>query len=170
MALQKLPYCKSITKKLFMITSEKNSMKNQIRKIQFMIMVALLPLFASAQFDNNNLVLVQKWKMKKPENGSRQERDSLLEIYNKNVIFKNPKIIMHKEFAHFITGDSKDYIIIEEFKDYAEMDAANKLMDELEKQAWPDKKKRDEFFALIDKYFENWHGDELYSINPKLSK
>jgi hypothetical protein len=43
-------------------------------------------------------------------------------------------------------------------------------MDELEKQAWPDKKKRDEFFALIDKYFENWHGDELYRINPKLSK
>lgn len=123
-----------------------------------------------AQTDNSNFVHVTRLKTLWPEGGSAKERDSLVAIYNDNVIKKNTYILSHREYQHFFTSDSKDYMIIEEYKDFAAWEAGNKMMEELEKAAWPDETKRKAFMALLDKYFERWHGDALFRTNPKLNK
>jgi len=125
---------------------------------------------AFAQMPETNLVHITKLKLKHPENGNPAERDSLISIYVKNVIMKNPHILSHREYAHFFTDDNRDYLIIEEFKDFDSWMKANDMMEELEKAAWPDEKKRKEFLDSMNRYFEDWHGDMLMRYNSKCSK
>lgn len=124
----------------------------------------------SAQQSETNLVHITKLKSLRVENGSPRERDSLIAIYNENVIKKNKYILSHREYSHFFTGDSQDYLIVEEFKDFDSWKLSNEMMEELEKAAWPDEEKREAFMNAMNKYFENWHGDMLMNYNPKLSK
>jgi hypothetical protein len=125
---------------------------------------------AVAQTDNTNFVHFTKLRILWPEDGSMKERDSLIAIYNDNVIKKNALILSHREYTHYFTGDSKDYMIIQEYKDFAAWEASNKMTEDLEKAAFPDEAKRKAFFAMLDKYFEKWHGDALYRTNPKVNK
>lgn len=139
-----------------------------------MLLMAFVYLFAPgitfAQDPTTTVVNVQKLKTKWPDNGSASTRDSLIAIYNANVVNKNEHILSHREYGHFFTGDNHDYLVIEEYKDLAGMEAAFLRTTELENQAWPDKMKREAFFDSLEAYFENWHGDALYRLNPKLSK
>lgn len=148
--------------------------QHKMKKLLTIIAVSAICLAANtgamAQPENTNFVHVSKLKILWPEGGSAKERDSLIAIYNDNVIKKNTYILSHREYTHFFTADSKDYMVIEEFKNFAAWEASNKMFEELEKAAWPDEKKRKEFFAMMDKYFEKWHGDALYTTNPKLNK
>ena len=59
---------------------------------------------------------------------------------------------------------------MEEYKDMASMEKAAIRYEELEKLAWPDEAQRKAFLAGMNAYFEMWHGDAIYSTNPKLSK
>lgn len=118
----------------------------------------------------STLVNVTTLKTKWPEKGSASARDSLIAIYNDNVVKKNDKILSHREYAHYFTGSSQDYLIIQEYKDMASMEDAFEISTELEKKAWPDATQRKEFMDAMGSYFENWHGDGLYHSNPKLSK
>ena len=140
------------------------------------MMIAALCCFMAAQTsaqpgtENYKTINVQMMKTKHVENGSIKQRDSLVAIYNNNVVKKNDKILSHREFSHWFTANNKDYMVIEEYKDLASMEEAFKLSDELEKKAWPDEKKRKEFMDAMNAYFEDWHGDNLYRMNPDLSK
>ena len=125
---------------------------------------------ASGQNNSQTVVNVQYLKLKFTENGSPEERDSLVAIYNDNVVKKNEHILSHREYYHFFTGDNQDYMVIEEYKDLAGMEASFLRTTELEKMAWPDEKKRKEFFKNLDVYFERWHGDALYHTNHRLDK
>jgi len=144
------------------------------RSILYLMMVATIllsaPIGALAQAPTSNVVNMQYLKTKSPENGTPSARDSLIAIYNDNVVKKNDKIISHREYAHFFTANSKDYLIIEEYKDLASMEEAFTMSTELEKKAWPDATQRKAFFDAMEAYFEEWHGDALYHMNPKLSK
>jgi hypothetical protein len=91
------------------------------------------------------------------------QRDSLVAIYNANVTNKNDKILSHREYDHYFTASSSDYMIVEEYKDMAGMEEAFKMNDELEKKAWPDERKRKAFMDTMGAYFETWHGDDLIS-------
>jgi hypothetical protein len=123
-----------------------------------------------AQDNPTNLVHITKLKLLRPDDGSMQERDSLIAIYNKNVIQKNEYILSHREYAHFFTDNSSDYMIVEEFKDFDSWQKSVDRNEELENAAWPDEAKRKAFMDAMNRYFENWHGDMLMSINPALSK
>ncbi|HUR31064.1 MAG TPA: hypothetical protein VMZ69_06500 [Saprospiraceae bacterium] len=125
---------------------------------------------ALAQNPALTVVNVQQIKLKWPENGTAAERDSLVTIYNQNVVNKNEHVLSHREYTHFFTGSNLDYLVIEEYKDMAGMEASFLRTTELENKAWPDEKKRKEFLKAMNAYFENWHGDALYHLNPKLSK
>lgn len=128
------------------------------------------PTISWAQAPAPNLVNVTTLKTKWPEKGSLSARDSLVAIYNANVVAKNEKVLSHREYAHYFTSSSSDYMIVEEYKDMASMEEAFKISDELEKKAWPDAAQRKAFMDAMGAYFENWHGDALYHINAKLSK
>jgi hypothetical protein len=123
-----------------------------------------------AQGENLNLVHITKLKAIMPEDGSFGERDSLIAIYNKNVINKNDLILSHFEYGHFFTSDSQDYLVVEEFKSFSSWEEAVKKNSELEEAAWPDEDKRNAFMDSMDKYFKDWHGDMLMRVNPELSK
>ena len=120
--------------------------------------------------ENNTLVNVQSMKTKWPEKGTVKERDSLVAIYNTNVVKKNEFVLSHRELAHWFTPDNTDYLVIEEYKNYEAMEKAFDQYSELEKKAWPDEKVRKAFMDKMGAYFENWHGDALYRCNPLLSK
>jgi len=140
----------------------------------FFMVIAVFTLLSietlSAQNLSGNVVNVQQLRSKMPENGSPAQRDSLVLIYNQNVVNKNEHILSHREYAHFFTGSNHDYLVIEEYKDLAGMEASFVRSTELEKMAWPDEMKRKAFMDAMGRYFEDWHGDGLYHINAKLSK
>ena len=145
-------------------------MKNFIMYMMMAVIIILSTstgLFAQA---TTNLVNVTSLKTKWPEKGTASARDSLIAIYNDNVVKKNDKILSHREYAHYYTGNSQDYLIVEEYKDMASMEEAATISNDLEKKAWPDAMKRKEFMDAMGAYFENWHGDGLYHSNPKLNK
>ena len=125
---------------------------------------------ALAQADNLLFVHITKLKAVIPEDGTFSERDSLIAIYNNNVIKKNDLILSHREYSHFFTDNNQDYLVIEEFKDFSSWEQAMEKNGELEEAAWPDEAKRKAFFDLLDKYFKDWHGDMLMRSNPDLSK
>jgi len=125
---------------------------------------------AQTMYDNLNFVTFTKLKMIWPENGSMKERDSLIAIYTEKVIKKNTYILSHKEYSHFFTTDNTDYLIVEEYKNYAAWEASNKMSEELEAKAFGDKDKAKAFMDAMNKYFQNWHGDALYHTNPLVNK
>jgi len=144
------------------------------RTIVYLVFAATIIVFASsglcAQAMDGHVVNIQSLKTKWPEKGSVGARDSLIAIYNDNVVKKNDNILSHREYSHYFTGSSQDYLVVEEYNDLAGMEAAFKMSDDLEKKAWPDAAKRKAFFDAMGAYFENWHGDALYHMNSKLSK
>lgn len=141
--------------------------------VMLLTMIALLfiaPDVLLAQRPMDHVVNVTTLKTIWPEKGSLSERDSLVGIYNALVINKNEFILSHREYRHYYTSSSSDYMIVEEYADLAAMEKAGARIGELEKLAWPDEAQRTAFMDKMNSYFENWHGDAIYSLNPKLSK
>ena len=138
------------------------------------IMVTVIMICSSpeiwAQAPTGNVAGFTYLKMKPVQGGTTAKRDSLIAIYNANVVNKNEYILSHREYRHFYTASNTDYVIVEEFKDMASMEKANAMTTELEEKAWPDKMKREAFMDAMNAYFENWHGDAIFSTNTKLSK
>jgi hypothetical protein len=104
-----------------------------------------------------------------PEGGSVAERDSLLTFVFENVDKKNDKTISERQLVHYYTSDSQEYIILSEYKNWGDIDAANKMDDELMKKAIPDDKKRAEFNRKLGRYFPT-HSDRILTERPKFRK
>jgi len=145
-------------------------MKKVFLAMAIVMAMLLTSQVVQAQAPTGNIANVTQLKQKWPEKGSRTTRDSLIAIYNDMVIRKNEYILSHREYSHFYTPSNQDYFIVEEYKDMAAMEKANDMNTELEKKGWPDEAKRKAFMEAMGAYFENWHGDAIYSTNPKLSK
>ena len=134
------------------------------------VLVLCTQIEMKAQTDIGNVVAISYLKMRTVENGSGAKRDSLIAIYNANVTNKNEYVLSHREYRHYYTANSTDYMVIEEYKDLASMEKAGDRTSELEEKAWPDKTKHKEFMDTLNAYFENWHGDGIFTTNTKLSK
>jgi hypothetical protein len=145
-------------------------MKNTLIRAVLCLTIVGFYSTAVAQTENLNLVHITKLKTQMPEDGSFAERDSLIAIYNANVVNKNDLILSHREYGHFFTADSQDYLVIEEYKDFSAWEEAVKKTEELIEAAWPDEGKRKAFMDSMDKYFKDWHGDMLMRTNSDLSK
>ena len=156
---------------LFANILKKTFMKKLLTSLLFVsVLIICTQDEMKAQTDIGNVVAISYLKMHYVENGSGAKRDSLLGIYNANVTNKNEYVLSHKEYRHFYTANSTDYMVIEEYKDLASMEKAGARNTELEEKAWPDKTKRKEFMDGMNAYFENWHGDGIFTTNTKLSK
>ena len=146
-------------------------MKKSLRNVTILLVTMFLfPLVGQSQAPTGNVVNVQTHKMKRPENGSVEARDSLLAIYFNMVVKKNEFILSHREYRHMFTASNNDYLVITEYKDLASMEKAFERTDALEKEAWPDEAKAKAYFDALGAYFENWHGDALYTTNEALNK
>ena len=104
-----------------------------------------------------------------PEGGRGSERDSLLSWYTENIVKKNPKIVSEIQLRHYYTADSQEWMILSEFKNWADIDAANTMNDDLMKKAVPDERKREEWNRAFGRYFPT-HSDRILTEVPKLRK
>jgi hypothetical protein len=105
-----------------------------------------------------------------PADAKTGEFTELINEYNQHVTLKNPLLKGYYPSRHQWGADSRDYIEAYVYSSLSDMEKAVDENDKLVKAHWPDEAKRKEFFAKLDKYFENWHGDALYHHVPELRK
>ena len=125
---------------------------------------------ASAQDQNaDHIFVVTVQKMARPEGGRVAERDSLLQLYHEQVTKKNTHIISQRAVQHLYGSDNRDLVWITEYKDWASVDAASTMDNELFEKYWKDAESRRQFNRMLNKYF-GYHSDEVYSERTKLRK
>ena len=146
-------------------------MKNKNYSFALVITVCFLlsTSLAFTQEEEGHLYVVTTWKTVMPEGGSAAERDSLLLEWVEGVMKKNDKILSQKNFRHYYGSDLRDWVVITEYKTWADIEESSKINKELNKQKWPDDKERKEFFKKLMKYFGT-HSDEIYMEMPKFGK
>ncbi len=116
-----------------------------------------------------HLFTMTTWEMTIPQGGSLAERDSLMAIFHEAVTKKNDKVLSSRDFVHYYTADSREYIVLQEFRTWQDIEAADKMNDELMAKAFPDQEKRREFNRKLGRYFGS-HGDRILTGRPKFSK
>jgi hypothetical protein len=130
--------------------------------ICFLLIVALA--FSGtlyAQEENPHVFVITTWERLFPEGSSQAEFDSLGAFWYENVVKKNEFIVNQKTMSHLYGSNSFDFVVINEYKGWADIEKADNLSGELMKEAIPDKEKRQEFWAAFGKYFGK-HSDEIY--------
>ena len=114
-----------------------------------------------AQEGDPHVYTVVTFELLNPEDGSGAEFDSLGVLWSENVLKKNEFIISEISMSHLWGDNSDDFVIITEFKSFADIEKAQKRNFELTQEAWPDKEERQKFWAAFIKYFGR-HSDEIY--------
>jgi hypothetical protein len=135
-------------------------MKNA--SIGFLLTVALA--FSGmlyAQEEAPHVFEITTWEAINPEGGSNAERDSLMAIWTENAINKNEFIVNQIIMTHLYGANSSDYVIITEYKSFADLEKAANRNVELFREFMPDDKERGEYSKAIFSYFGN-HSDEIY--------
>ena len=100
---------------------------------------------------------------------ARAERNAILKEYHDKVTMKNELILHVWTMGHFFTEDSREFVTIYEFANWADITKAFDRDSELEKQAWPDAKQRADFMKKMSSYFTS-HKDAIYNGMPNLMK
>ena len=118
-----------------------------------------------------HIIVVTKWKSIIPEGGTAAERDSLLAQFFRAVTKKNSKILSSRTFVHYYGSDVRDWVVIREYKTWADIEVAPKISTKLFRKRWSSEKKRKEFSQKLGKYFpHSIHSDEIYMEKPMLRK
>jgi len=135
-----------------------------------MIAVLLATSSAFAQEQNaDHLFVASTFKMTMPEGGRMAERDSLMEIYHKQVTEKNPLVLSQRVMQHFYGSNNHDMVVISEYKNWADIDAAGNKDTELFEKYWADQAARRQYNRMMNKYYGS-HSDEIYTERTKLRK
>lgn len=124
---------------------------------------------ANAQNPSSHVITINTQYMIPTDSAGRAERTALAKEYFDKVTSKNQYIIHEWNMVHYYTDDSREWVTIDEFATWADIDKANDRFGELEKLAWPDAKARAAYFAKSDKYYSS-HKDAIYHAVEGLSK
>ncbi len=103
------------------------------------------------------------------DSAGRAERDACFKEYFEKLVMKNQYVIHEQSMIHYYTDDSREFVIIDEYASWDDIDKANDRVDELAKLAWPDSKKRQEFFNKFNSFF-SYHKDAIYGEVPGMTK
>jgi len=138
------------------------------------LMIAVCSIFAAlntvyAQDDEHHFLIISL-KTTMPDGGSAAERDSLLSVFIEAVIQKNDKILSQQSMQHHYGPDSRDWIVVRECANWADIEAARLANGELSRETWPDQAKRQAFNKALGKYWLPRHGDEIYVGLDKFEK
>ncbi len=140
--------------------------------IPFLIIIFLIPCFAVAQDDDGyNTVLMVKQIFDYKEGNSVAEFDSINTIWNENIVKKNKYIVSQMLLTHYYGSNSAESIVITEYNGSG-LDIIEKAGDEttrLFKEWKPESDDRKEFNGLFNKYFTNWHSDEILTMFSKVT-
>ena len=100
---------------------------------------------------------------------ARAERAAVYKEYHDKVNMKNELLLHSWTMGHFFTEDSREFVSIDEYATFADIEKAFNRSTELEKQAWPDAKQREAFMKKMASYFTH-HKDAIYNGMPSLTK
>jgi len=114
-----------------------------------------------AQEEEPHVFTVVTLELLNPEDGSDAEFDSLGVFWTENVIKKNEFIVGQKVMSHLWGSNSSDFVVITEYKNFADIEKAQSRNFELIEEAIPDKEERGKFNKAFLKYYGN-HSDEIY--------
>ena len=144
-------------------------MKNTVHfTLAFVVCFMMLSSDGFAQDDEGHIYVVTTWKTVIPEGGSSKERDSLiLEVIEAQK--SNKKVLSSITMRHHWGSDSRDWVVINEYKNMADVLEAQKINTKLNRKKWKDDEGVTEFFRKLGKYFIK-HSDEIYRELPKFTK
>ncbi len=114
--------------------------------------------------------LVVKSHFAFPEDGSKEEFETLTNGYIDNVIKKNDKVKGYFQHGHAWGSDKTEFLRVFAVESMADLDELGKTNGDLFKAYKPDEAERKEFGKKMGKYFTPIHGDFIYTSVPELSK
>ena len=114
-----------------------------------------------AQEEDPHVFTIVTWETISPEGGSDAERDSLVAIWVENTVNKNEFILNQTGMTHMYGSNSSDYVVINEYKSFGDIEKAQNRNGELMREFMPDDEKRAAFWKAFTSYFGE-HSDEIY--------
>jgi hypothetical protein len=105
-----------------------------------------------------------------PDDSKTGEMAELANEYTTFVTLKNPLLKGYYPARHLWGADGREIRETFVFASLADLEKSATENEKLEKAHWPDETKRKEFFAKFDRYYEPWHGDQIFRHIPELRK
>jgi hypothetical protein len=122
----------------------------------------------SAASNEERIYNLQTRFMKYNPDGKRAIRDSINKVIFQNVTMKNYLMLSERHMVHYYTGDSREYMVLTEYKSLTDMQTALPKSEEIGKAAFTEKQSKDMSSALRTYY--SHHGDKLFTSIPGLRK
>jgi len=110
-------------------------------------------------------VTTNHWNMDKEDFKLSEWKDAAKE-YHEKVTMKNEYIMGASTYLHNMTPDNTEFLSVQVFASWEDMDKFAERSGELIKEGWPDEAKRKAFFKNLDSYSANEHSDEIYAKIP----
>ena len=107
-------------------------------------------------------VTTMHWNMDL-ENFDMEEWKSVEKEYLEKVTKKNEHVMGSSFYTHLLTADSREILFVQSFNTWEAIDNAGERGNELAKEAWPNEEARKEYFKNRDKFYADFHSDEIYS-------
>jgi ABC-type sulfate transport system substrate-binding protein len=133
----------------------------------FLFAILLLTAFSPAAYSqtetDGNVFHVQTLQFQMPEGGSWAEFDSLTALLNKNVTTKNKKIVSQRFLRHLWGSNSRQLLVITEYRNIADLVGEDTEGEALFAAAWSKDDQQKAFNKAYNKYWNSEHSDEIYS-------
>jgi hypothetical protein len=141
----------------------------QFSKIFLIMFAAFLLLHGTSFAQDGHYYTVTTWKISIPEGGSNAEFMGLMKEWYDKVVTKNDKIVSEKVLRHNSGSDMRDWVFVDEYASWNDIDAAGEVQNKLVEEGWTNKDERKKFFDTFWKYVDT-HSDEILQELPELRK
>ncbi len=131
-----------------------------------MVYSFIFSLSINAQSNQNYIKIKTLHKNLNFENASTNKWIEIERDYLENVLKKNEYILQRDVLTHYMTEDNTEVLFISIYKNWEDIEKAEKRNKELEDLYWNDKKKKEVHFNYLDNYFDNNQSDEIYITSP----
>ena len=115
-----------------------------------------------SQDNRGNIMVVTTFETKSNPDGSVAEFDSLNRLFTDKVLKKNDLILSAKTVRHLWGHNNRDFVVMYEVKNWADVEKANEKNNELFEKVWSTKESRKEYNKKWNAYFTGKHSDEIY--------
>jgi hypothetical protein len=139
----------------------------------FLLIVVLIPFlteitnaqgspFKGGASPKGNIIVISKYQMALQGDWDGTILDSLTNEYTKYCLDNNEYIISYRTIRHWWGHDSRDFILIKEYKNWDDIQKSYIREEELFRQHWVTKEQQDAFHNAYSKFFTGQHSDEIY--------
>ena len=142
---------------------------NRIFTLLFAMLVLInVEVFAQdegAQGPQYIVVTTMHWNMDY-EDFDMDEWKAVEKEFLEKVTKKNELIMGASVFLHRFTADNTELVVVQSYANWENIDKAGERNGELIREAWPDEEERSAFFEKRNKYYSDFHSDEIYATMP----